>query len=94
MHRETATELSVLRQWISIVSAECESHYQVLSLARYGGFLFRSVQEFMIFILIAGLHGTEQIILNRRIFSPTFTSLTQRSSSVLAVFVHSSNFLL
>lgn len=84
MHRETVTELSVLRQWISIVSAECESHCQVLSLARYGGFLFRSVQEFMIFILIAGLHETEQIILNRRIFFPhiyKFNSKIQLSSS-------------
>jgi len=55
MHSETATELSVLRQWILVFSAECEGHCQILSLASYGGLLFCSDQGFRIFIFIAGV---------------------------------------
>lgn len=50
----------MLRQWISVFSAECDGHCQALSLAGYGGFLFRSGQEFGIFILIAGLSEKNQ----------------------------------
>lgn len=91
MHRETATELSA-------EAMDIDPQHWVwkalpgFDLGQLWGIFIPSFQEFMVFILIAGLCGAEQIILKRRIFSPTFTSLSQRSISILAVFVCTSNF--